>query len=254
MEFTGLNENRQPTLELPSVAMKFNGIYLEEHLDGYRTLNVSGREMMNYDIQSDRRTSGDGSIRYGKNRPSRIISVQYRLVSDTPEQMQRKYNELRRLLHTEGIVPIEFLDEPNTVYFGEFQSAEGVPDDRLTVVSRFTLFCPESDKYGQLITTNGAVTINTFYKTLPEKITVTTTSTTNSVDISNGTQTIQLRGELNSGSVIKVDIKEQMVYVNGNERLDLIDLHSDFENFELKNGQTVTTSNGAIEIEMREVV
>lgn len=31
---------------LPAEAMSYNGVYLENEIEGYRTLNVSGRELM----------------------------------------------------------------------------------------------------------------------------------------------------------------------------------------------------------------
>lgn len=253
MDFIQPTESRGSFPKLPSVALKFNGIYLEEKLEGYRTLNVSGREMLSYDIQSDRRMSGHGSIRYGKTLPSRVISVQYRLKAESAMHLQYKFNQLRRLLYSEGLVPISFLDEPETTYYGEFESAENVPEDRLTVVSRFGLFCPDPHKFGDVITTSGLVSIDTFYETYPVKIILTTASATNSIDITNGEQTIQLRGEINGGSRIVMDVVNQTVQVNGDSRRDLLDLHSDFENFEIKKGQMVTTNNGTIELQMREV-
>ncbi len=251
MKFIQPTEQKQPTQTLSSVAMIFNDRYLEE-IDGYQTLNVSGREMLSYDIQSDRR-SGDGSIRYGKTKPSRVITVQYKLEASTAEELQAKYNELRRYLHSDDLVPIRFLDEPDTVYFGEFEGAESIPPERLTVVSSFTIFCPDPEKYSKLTETNGEINIDTFYKTYPEKITVVTDSATNAIDITNGEQTIQLRGEMNAGSRIELFVKEQELLFNGRERRDFIDLHSDFENFEIKNGQTITTSNGSLKVEMREI-
>lgn len=254
MEFVELNSRRQQTLELPSVALQFNGKYIEEEIEGYRTLNVSGREMISYDIERDRRVSGNGSIRYGKTLPSRIISVQYRLEAESAAHLQYKFNVLRRFLHTEDVVPLNFYDEPGTTYFGEFESADEVPEDRITVVSRFTLFCPDPYKYGNLVTTDGEVAIDTFYQTFPERISVTTETSTNSIDISNGEQAIQLRGEISANSLIVIDVVNQTVRVNGEERRDYIDLHSDFENFEIKSGQMVTTTNGMLELRMREVL
>jgi predicted phage tail component-like protein len=254
MEFVQPTEPSINNPTLPSVAMNFNGVYLEEALDGYSTLNVSGRELLGYDIQSERRSHGHGSIRYGKTLPSRTLTIQYRLKADSAEELQEKFDQLRRILYSTDIVPIQFRDEPGITYYGEFEGADSVPPDRLVVVSNFTLFCPEPFKWRNKVTTNGGVLIGTFYPTIPDKITVETDSATGSIDITNGEQTIQLRGQVNAGSIIEIDIANQDVKVNGTERLDLIDLHSDFENFTIENGQTVTSTNGMLKIEMREVV
>lgn len=37
---------------LPAEAMSYNGVYLENEIEGYRTLNVSGRELMSASIKS----------------------------------------------------------------------------------------------------------------------------------------------------------------------------------------------------------
>lgn len=240
--------------ELPSVAMKFNGYYIEEKIEDYLTLNVSGREMLSYDIQSERRSHGHGSIRYGKSLPSRIITVQYYLKADSSAKLQYRFNKLRKALYSTDVVPIEFADEPGATYYGEFESAETIPADRLSIISTFSIFCPDPFKYRNAIVTDGEVVTETFYPTIPHKILVSTSTTTNAIDISNGNQVIQLRGEVNAGTNIQIDVENQSVYANGVERLDLIDLHSDFENFTVENGQTVTTSNGTIELHVREVV
>lgn len=41
--FTDTNE-RAYRADLPSEALNFNGVFLEHEIDGYRTLNVMGRE------------------------------------------------------------------------------------------------------------------------------------------------------------------------------------------------------------------
>lgn len=254
MEFVQPTEPSSNNPALPSVAMNFNGRYIEEVVEGYRTLNVSGRETLGYDIQSERRSHGHGSIRYGKSLPSRIIAVQYLLKADNPEQLQYRFDELRKALYSKDVVPVIFVDEPGVTYYGELENAETVPADRLSVISTFNIFCPDPFKYRNAVVTDGEVITDTFYPTVPQQILVTTSTATNAIDISNGEQVIQLRGEVNAGTDIHIDIENQSVYANGVERLDLIDLHSDFENFTVENGQTVTTSNGTIELHVREVV
>lgn len=254
MDFVQPTEPSVTMQSLPSVAMRFNGKYFENEIEGYRTLNVSGREMFSYDLMSERRSNGDGSHYYGKTRPSGVVSVTYKLESKTAIEMQEKYNELRKLLYSNEEVPIQFNDEPNITYYGTHDSSEEVPSDRLVVISGFTIFCPNPEKIKDTVTTDGEVTINTFYKTYPLLITIETATTTNTLSVTNGVETITLTGPFNAGSIIKIDVVNQIVLVNEIERVDVIDLESDFENFEIKEGQIVTANNGTLELEMREVV
>src|SRR5699024_3054354 len=102
--------------------------------------------------------------------------------------------------------------------------------------------------------TDGSVTIDTFYPTLPEQITLTIGSTTNKIEITNGGERITATGTFNAGSevVIEFDKEEVTMSVNGSEATYMIDLQSDLENFLLEQGQTVTSEQGTIELRVRE--
>ena len=47
---------------LPAEAMKYNGVYLEDEIPGYQTLYVSGRELMESEVQEKEITGIDGSV------------------------------------------------------------------------------------------------------------------------------------------------------------------------------------------------
>src|SRR5699024_1727576 len=116
----------------------------------------------------------------------------------------------------------------------------------MTVVSTFTIHCDSPYKFSDLVTTDGSVTIDTFYPTLPEQIALTIDSTTNNIEITNGSERITATGTFNAGSevVIEFDKEEVKMTVNGNEATYMIDFQSDLENFILKQGQDVTCEQG----------
>lgn len=58
---------------------------------------------------------------------------------------------------------------------------ETVPDDTHHVISTFTIFCPRPYKFGDLVTTNGDVTIDTFYQPRPEQIILDVPQTVNRI-------------------------------------------------------------------------
>ena len=66
---------------LPSEAMKYNGVYLENEIPGYRTLYVQGRELMGAEVRDKQITGLDGSVYYGKTYPPRTIVVGYQLIA-----------------------------------------------------------------------------------------------------------------------------------------------------------------------------
>src|SRR5699024_8003378 len=139
-------------------------------------------------------------------------------------------------------------------YFGRLSTFESVPDNSMTVVSTFTIYCDSPYKFSDIVTTDGSVTIDTFYPTLPEQITLTIGSTTNKIKITNGSERITATGTFNAGAKVVITFKKDEVTmsVNGSEATYMIDLQSDLENFLLKEGQAVTSKQGTIELKMRE--
>lgn len=250
--FVDLNEAPQ-TLALPSVAMLFNGDYIENKVNGYRTLKVAGREMRKRVIRTADKSDGT-PLFVGAYNDSLELTVTYELNAVSPKEFQQRYDELRYVLNTTNEVPIKFRDEPEWEYKGIVSGTSDVTDETNHSVSTFKIWCSESEKLGAIVSTSGAVTINTRYETVPETIAVVTSATVNQLKITNGRQTITLNGVINSGWTVVIDIKNQNVTVNGSQHLDYLALQSDFENFDVKKGETVTTTNGSLTLKLREVV
>src|SRR5699024_4477167 len=108
--------------------------------------------------------------------------------------------------------------------------------------------CDSPYKFSDLVTTDGSVTIDTFYETLPEQIEVLIGATTNKLEITNGDYRITATGAFNADSKVVITFKkeEAAMTVNGSEATYMIDLQSDLENFILQQGQDVTCKQGDI--------
>src|SRR5699024_3927604 len=127
------------TNELPSVAMELNGTIIENAIEGYRTLKVSGRETISNELVVE--SVHEGGITLDSHLPSRSIQITYEMKAETNELFQEQYKALRKLLTTDEEVPIKFADEPYTVYFGRLNALEVPADDRNNVVSTFIIHC-----------------------------------------------------------------------------------------------------------------
>ena len=252
MEFRQPTETETILKRLPSVAMEFNGKYIENELNGYETLKVSGRETISVELISE--PTHKGVITIDERLPHRELTITYEMKADNGTEFQERFKTLRKLLTTNEQVPIKFLDEPDIVYFGRLSAMQTVPDDSNIIISTFTIHCDSPYKFSDLVTTDGSVTIDTFYPTLPEQITLTIGSTTNKIEITNGSERITATGTFNAGSKVVVLFKKEEVTmtVNGSEATYMIDLQSDLENFVLKQGQDVTCEQGDITLKMRE--
>lgn len=83
---------------MPSEALNFNGEFLENLVPGYRTLYVSGREIMESELTSNSTGKADGSRFYRKRYPSRTITVGYQLIARDNASFRDAYNKLNAIL------------------------------------------------------------------------------------------------------------------------------------------------------------
>lgn len=240
------------TVQLPSVAINFNGKQLDTEIEAFKTLKVSGRETISVELETvDVR---NGSIILDERLPHRELLVTYLMSSKSNTAFQSDFKALRKLLTSDDEVPITFKDEPNTVYFGRLADFETVDDDRNTVIGTFKILCSSPFKYSNAVTTAGAVTIDTFYPTQPDSITLTIGTTTNKIQIIHSVYTISATGTFNAGAkvVLKFNKEDMTMIVDGVDATYMIDLNSDFENFQLKNNNSVTSAQGTISLVARE--
>lgn len=230
-----------------SKALKIGDDYVGDVVQGFRTLNVSGRETLSNTVDIE-------SLRYrGVVRetglPPRTIEVQYQLTADTSTELLKKFKLLRKCLTTrdyfnqDGFV-FSFDDEPAS-YYGYLSNMETPEANSTHIISSFTLICPEPWKLGELKITGGDVPIDTFYPTVPELIQVEITEPTNTLEIKSGEYNITFDPEkttLSRGDVVKIFPQEGLVFVGDKRSEHLISLTSDFQNFEIFREQTVTVS------------
>lgn len=251
-EFRDLKPTTEQRVWLPSVAMNFNGTYIEHEIEGYQTLKVAGRETIGVELMSEE--THEGTITVNDRLPHRELRITYKMESESNTALQDDFKHLRKVLTSNEEVPIRFHDEPDTVYFGRLSAMETVPDDKNNIISTFNIHCDSPYKFGELMVTNGNVTADTFYKTSPEKITVDINETVNKLEITNSNQRITATGTFNAGAEVAIYFEKEEVRmtVNDVEATYMIDLQSDLENFLLKEGQTITSPQGSVEVEMRE--
>lgn len=249
-EFIDVNEHQSAGNVLSSVAMKFNGVVFENEIDGYQTLTVSGRESIGVELNSH--SVSKGSITTSKSLPSRTLVVKYMLKERDHYTFQKKFKQLRKLLHSDSEVEITFADEPDAFYFGQLSEMSEVPAETNFAVGTFSIHCDSPYKFGNLNQTNGAVIVDTFYETQPDLIRLTLIAATSIVKVTNGNQTIQLNGNFSASDVIEIDVQEGTVIRNGVDHTYTVALNSDFENFMIEEGQTVSSPQGSLTLFTRE--
>lgn len=131
---------------LPAEALQLNGTYIENEIDGYRTLYVTGRELSESDITEIEIGNATGSEYQGKRNVQRSITVGYQLLSDSPESLMEKFNRLNGILDVEQARLI-FRDEPDKYYIGTKNEVSDIPSGRINVTGEFTFYCCDPYKY-----------------------------------------------------------------------------------------------------------
>lgn len=134
------------TDSLPSEALRLNGQYIENLIDGYRTLTVSGREALSPNIESFTVDVRDGSNRKSKRYPERIITVQYQLVAKSAAEFRDAYNKLAAILDVEDAELI-FNDETDKFFVGTPSAIGEVSAGTNAVIGKFDLTCFDPFKY-----------------------------------------------------------------------------------------------------------
>lgn len=131
---------------LPAEALKLNGAYIEDQVDGYRTLYVSGREALSPEIAMYETGVRDGSVVQSKRYPARTIRVGYQLKAATAEAFRDAYNKLAGILNVDDAELI-FADEQDKFFTGTPSAIGEVEPGRNFVVSEFEIVCADPFKY-----------------------------------------------------------------------------------------------------------
>lgn len=139
-------DEEQSGNSLPSEAMSINGTYIENEIDGYRTLQVEGRELLESEISEMQVGYSDGSRYQQKRDLMRTITVHYQLLASDAEEFREKFNQLCSLLDQEEAQLI-FADETDKYYIGTKASVEQPEPGRLNVTGTFSFYCADPYKY-----------------------------------------------------------------------------------------------------------
>ena len=138
---------------LPAEALAIEGNYIENIIDNlnldaeYRTLTVSGRELLAPELKTAEVGMRDGVFYNGKHMPSREIKIKYRLIALTSQAFREAYNKLSGILLSIEQSQLVFADEPDKFFLGTFSGTDDVEEGRNAVNGEFTITCTDPCKY-----------------------------------------------------------------------------------------------------------
>lgn len=132
--------------DLPTEAMSYNGVYLENEIDGYRTLSVTGRELMESEVTDQEIDGMDGSYYRYKTTPARTITVKYQLRARGSREFRDAFNKMNKLLSGEQVKVI-FNDESDKYFIGTKTSNTQVDGGSNNVIGEIEIYCSDPRKY-----------------------------------------------------------------------------------------------------------
>lgn len=147
-KFIDTNEMPDITIRLPDEAVNINGVFLDNAIDGFTTVTVSGRDSLSYDITSEKAgSSGTGELFLGKRLESRNLTINFKLVTSSASDLIAKFTTLKT--HLSGDLIVKFNDDINKYYKGTLSEIDNPPEGALTFVSSFEIYCADPICYSE---------------------------------------------------------------------------------------------------------
>lgn len=128
------------TGSLPAEAVSIDGTYLENIIDGYRTLYVKGRESLGVDLNTYSVGTAHGEkLKYTKY-PARELVIGFQLLCPTNEDFRIRFNQLNNILSLDEADFI-FNDEQNMYFTGTPVMDASVEAGRNNVTGEWKIEC-----------------------------------------------------------------------------------------------------------------
>lgn len=232
----------------------FNGIVLDDTIQGFKTINVEGRTLIGRKNEKRKVPGADGEFLTSSTLDSRPIVVKY-LLENTNSNYRDNFNKLNMLLQTDEPKILKFTDEPDYYFKAIIDSVDGIEETSNSVVSTFTFLCIDPYKYKEVDKDAGVNNVritklpNNRNGFTPELIKVIVNSVSDKVIIKNQTtaKKIIINNSFAVGDVLEIDLnKDYPLKLNAMVRSELIDfVESDFD-FTVKQGDIISCSNSRV--------
>lgn len=145
-KFIDTNETQETGSSLPAEALSINGQYIENLISGYRTLHVSGRELLGSEISDLEIGNSDGSRYQSKKYLPRTITVTYQLLTASDAAFRAAFNKLNQVLDVEE-AQLVFADEPDMYFIGTKAEVGEVTPGSNKVIGEIEFYCTDPFKY-----------------------------------------------------------------------------------------------------------
>ena len=253
-----INERGDPAFLPPEALFIIQngiGIPIEDMIDGYQTLNVSGRELISRELNTIKVNGVNGTMFESASYPQRDITVTYLLEARSDQEFREKFQKLNSIISPRQF-SFYFFDDFSFKFTGTLSNAEKVEPGSNTVRGEFTITCTDPFKRAKEPTVYSGKSITILepmdFEVVPDKIQFRFAQESSAVAISNGKHTIALTRKFKVGDVLILNPNQSEIIVNNNYSLYDLNLDSDFENFTVITGTQINASvDGELEVTVR---
>ena len=137
---------------ITSKSMKINDEYIESLIEGYTTIDATGREMLEAEQETTEIGHTDGSVFEYVRYTERTIEVSFVIEGKTREELLLKLRQLSSILNVTN-AEFVFNDEPDVYYVGtidgepDVEITMGVSSDNGVAAGTFSILCSDPFKY-----------------------------------------------------------------------------------------------------------
>lgn len=259
MTYEFVDTNEEAFKSYASIQTIVNGLNLDEYLDGFRTLNVSGRSIIGRDIEtlqySSKNNAGSKATRASNSNlqankfisstvQNVIIEVEFLLTAPNNELFRKYLTWLtKNLLKEES--KWAWTDDPFYYYVGTLTEMGKVVEDSNTYKSSFKIVCVDPMKYSKhskVLNGTGAKIKIPKTSDIVEilNIKLVPKMATNKIMIVNNDQNLKVILDYNfkSGNVINF-APDKDVKINGLNGMTALNLISDKEEFNAQSEEVI---------------
>lgn len=136
--------------ELNPEAPSINGVFLEDVVEGVRTLSVVGRELLSNTVET-RTINGITQLEKQYQNP-RTVSVTVFMEAASSEELVEKYNQMNAWLNFRE-AKLKFNDEFDKYYIATKSDTGNPPQGVLKFLTSYSIFIPDPLKYADYVKT-----------------------------------------------------------------------------------------------------
>lgn len=130
--------------DLNPEAISINGVFIEDVIEGFRVLSVSGRELADIDYSTER-YGGSFELTDLYQSP-RLISVRFFMKAPDSATLTSRFNDLNKVFDFTD-AKIQVNDEPDKFYKATKVGTNNIPQGVLKFTSTFDIICTDPHKY-----------------------------------------------------------------------------------------------------------